>query len=116
MANAPWKNEEERRYLRSILRVMERLRTLDAEMPMQQAVVLLHVILNEGTTQRDAAHALGMATSTVSRNIAALSSVHRLGRQGHDLLTWVEDPADRRAKRLQLTAKGRTFARQIIDT
>jgi DNA-binding MarR family transcriptional regulator len=55
-----------------------------------------------------------MATSTSSRNIAALSPIHRLGKPGLGLVTWVDSPTDRRVKLLKLTEKGRDFSEQIL--
>ena len=85
-------------------------------MPVQQQLVLCHIALNEGTTQRDLCQALDMAVSTASRNIAALSEVHRLGKSGLGLVTWTEDVLDRRSKLLMLAPKGRSFMRRILAT
>jgi DNA-binding MarR family transcriptional regulator len=85
-------------------------------MPVQQQLVLCHVALNEGTTQRDLCQALDMAVSTASRNIASLSEVHRLGKPGLGLVTWIEDVQDRRSKLLMLTPKGRAFVGRLIGT
>lgn len=85
-------------------------------MPVQQMLVLTYIALHEGCTQRDLSKELEMPSSSSSRNIAALSSVHRLGKEGLGLVSWTDDPRDRRAKLLHLTEKGRTLMLRLIDT
>lgn len=116
MAHVSWvKNDDERRIFRRLNSILGAFRTQDGEMPVQQMMVFCWVALNEGGVQRDLCTALDMPVSTASRNIAALSPVHRLGKPGLGLITWVESPHDRRAKLLMLTEKGRAFARQVLD-
>lgn len=99
--------------LRTLTSVLSRFRSEDAEMPIQQMVVLLWVASNEGKTQRELRASLDMASSTSSRNLAALSKVHRLGKEGLGLIDFIDDPLDRRAKQLWLTPKGRAFINEI---
>lgn len=111
---AAWElSDEDRRVMRRLNSTLGLFRVQDAEMPLQQMIVFCWVALNEGKTQRELCDALKMATSTSSRNIAALSPVHRLGKPGLGLVTWVDSPTDRRAKLLMLTDKGRAFAEQV---
>lgn len=114
MTKSDWLNDENRRSLRGLFQVFERFRELEGEMPIQQILVLTYVALNEGKTQRELQDALNMPSSTTSRNIAALSEVHRLGKPGLGLVTWVDHPTDRRSKLLQLTPKGRAFASKVV--
>lgn len=107
-------NDEERTAFRALSRTIGVFRSEDSEMPVQQMLVFLYVATNEGCTQRDILTALEMASSTASRNIAALSPIHRLGKPGLGLITWVEAAEDRRAKLLFLTPKGRTFAGRLL--
>lgn len=58
---------------------------------------------------------LGISKSSVSRNVAALSQLHRLGRPGHNLVEAYEDPEDRRNKRVRLTSKGRAVALRLAE-
>lgn len=87
-----------------------------AEMPVQQVLVFCWIALNEGGLQRDLCEALGMRNSTASRNIAALSDVHRLGKAGLGLVTWTESSKDRRAKLLGLTKTGKAFANTLASS
>ena len=116
MSRAVWEmNDEDRRAMRRLSSLVGLFRKQDAEMPVQQMAVFCWIVTNEGRVQRDLCAALDMPNSSASRNIAALSLVHRLGKPGLGLITWVDNPEDRRAKLLMLTEKGRTFARQVLD-
>jgi DNA-binding MarR family transcriptional regulator len=107
-------DDEDRRALRRLNSVLLQFKMQDAEMPIQQMLVLMWVAMNEGGVQRDLCAALDMPNSTASRNLAALSPIHRLGKPGLGLLTWEESLEDRRAKLLKLTPQGRTFMRQLL--
>lgn len=111
-----WTDDAGRLLMRSMFNVFGKLRELHAEMPVQQIMVLHYIALHEGCTQREVSRDLDMPPSSSSRNIAALSSVHRLGKEGLGLVTWVDDPLDRRAKILMLTERGRTLMRRLIET
>ncbi|WP_294608287.1 MarR family winged helix-turn-helix transcriptional regulator [uncultured Roseovarius sp.] len=76
--------------------------------------VLAWVALNEGKTQKQLRDSLGMASSTSSRNLAALSKVHRLGKPGLELIEWHESLEDRRQKLLYLSPKGRKFVADVL--
>lgn len=99
----------------TLIRAMEEFRKLDAEMPMQQAVVFLHVVLLPGITMKALGEATGLSQSSCSRNVAALSQWHRLGEAGHDLVVATEDPAERRRKVVHLTPKGKRVAASINE-
>lgn len=98
-----------------IYTIVRILRELDPDMSMNQVLVFCWVVLNEGKTQRDLRAALEIPPSTASRNLAALSKVHRLRKPGLDLVEWVECPRDRRANVLFLTTRGRRLVDQLLD-
>lgn len=115
MQHSAWLDDDiKRRELRQIYYLLQRFRGQDGEMPVQQMLVFCWVALNEGGLQRDLCASLEMANSTASRNIAALSEVHRLGKPGLGLITWVESNVDRRSKLLILTQKGKAFAQELL--
>lgn len=107
--------DSDRRSFRSIFTILNRLRELDENMPLAQAVVFAWAVLNEGKTQVDLRRDLDMVASTASRNLAALSKVHRLGKPGLDLIQWVENPDDRRAKLIYLTTRGQHLAAKLLE-
>ena len=108
-------NDLERRTLRGLFQVIGLLREQAVDMPAQQMLVLIYVGLHEGCAQKELVRDLALPNSTASRNVAALSEVHRLGKPGLGLVTWVEDPEDRRSNHLYLTVKGRHFLRKVLD-
>lgn len=109
-------NDQDRKRARSIFNLIVVFREVEKDMPMSMAIIFIWVALNEGSTQVEMRQALDMPSATSSRNLAALSKVHRLGKAGHDLVEWVENPEDRRAKLLYLTAKGKKLMGRILDT
>lgn len=86
---------------------LECLREIDPIMPIQVAHVLTLIARHPGMTMGELMQKTGLSQASCSRNVAALSKHHRLGKSGYDLVEAIEDPADRRQKRLFLTPKGR---------
>lgn len=82
-------------------------------MPIQTAVVFLQTALRKQTTMRELGEITGLSQASMSRNIAALSKHHRLGKQGHDLVVTREDPAERRVKIVELTKKGQKLVDKL---
>ena len=107
--------QEDRKVILKLLQVLSKFRELDAEMQMPQAVTLLTVALNEGISLSDLTERTRQATSSASRNVASLSTVHRKGKPGHGLVLNREDPFERRKKQHVLTPKGRSFVDQLIE-
>ena len=56
---------------------------------------------------------LGLASSSVSRSVAALSETNRHGDGGHNLLSTMRDPDEGRRFIAVLTPRGRAVARQL---
>lgn len=108
-------DEGSRKQFRTIFNMNSRLREVDADMNINQVAVFMWVALNEGRTQVELRTGLNMASSTSSRCLAALSKVHRLGKPGLDLIEWVENPDDRRAKLLYLTTRGRHLVEALLS-
>lgn len=97
------------------IRVFEEFRKMDPEMQMQTALIFLLVANNEGCTVRDLQGWTGLTSASCSRNVAALSDVHRKGRPGHNLIVAKIDAEDRRARNLHLTQKGKTILHNILE-
>lgn len=96
--------------LLSLMTALELVRKeLDPEMQVQTLSVLLTVASAPGITMKELSQRLHLAQSSCSRNVAALSKWHRLGRPGLDLLVATEDPAERRRKIVRLTTRGERF-------
>ncbi|MBY5581877.1 MarR family transcriptional regulator [Rhizobium leguminosarum] len=91
---------------RKVASVIEEFRKLNAEMQAQQMAIFLAVAAKPESTITDIAKITGHSTGSVSRNVAALSQLHRKGMPGLDILVAKEDVLDRRNKRITLTPKG----------
>ena len=100
--------------LRNLYQAVQLFRDLDPELQTQTVVCFLLIAeARDDLPMRDLQTELAMPSSSVSRNVAALSKHHRLGRAGLDLVEAYEDLADRRFKRVRLTPKGKAFCARI---
>lgn len=93
----------------TVTKVMAAFRALDPDLPIQYALSFLTIAENEGLSIGELAERLGIAQSSASRNVAALSRWHSFGKAGLDLVQAVEDPSERRRKVVTLTDRGRAF-------
>jgi DNA-binding MarR family transcriptional regulator len=102
--------------LRTLYHAVQLFRDLDPELQTQTVVCFLLVANNtEPTPMRDLQTALDMPSSSTSRNVAALSKHHRLGKPGLDLVEAYEDRNDRRFKLVRLTPKGQAFKARLLS-
>ncbi|HZH28845.1 MAG TPA: winged helix-turn-helix transcriptional regulator [Azospirillaceae bacterium] len=95
------------------VRLLEAFRRLDPDLPIQYALSFLTIAENEGLSMRELSEKLGIAQSSASRNVAALSRWHSFGKPGHDLVEAHEDPRERRRKVITLTDKGRALLEEL---
>jgi DNA-binding MarR family transcriptional regulator len=95
------------------IHLLEAFRRLDPDLPIQYALSFLTIAENEGLSMRDLSERLGIAQSSASRNVAALSEWHSFGKPGHDLVEAREDPRERRRKIITLTRKGEALIREL---
>jgi len=97
-------------------RAVEEFRKIDPEIQAQTILTFVLTMQSSGKlTVKDIATKLGIAQSSASRNVAALSKIHRKGRPGHDLIRAMENPMDRREKFVELTPKGIRVAATIDE-
>lgn len=97
----------------TVVQVLEAFRTLDPDLPIQYALSFMTIAQSEGISIGELAERLGIAQSSASRNVAALSRWHSFGKAGLDLVQAQEDPRERRRKIVTLTEKGRAFLDQL---
>ena len=64
---------------------------------------------------KELADALGVAQSTMSRNVAYLDRINRHHQPGLDLVRATEDPAERRRKIVTLTPRGRQLKTRLNE-
>lgn len=96
------------------LRFVRLLRSLNSEMPMQQADILLTVARKPGTKRKELIEALELTKTACSRNLAALASRDLNGREGLGLIDMVVDPRDGVTQALFLTPKGKKFVTLLL--
>ena len=100
--------------IRTFLHLLRELQKIDAEFPLQYAVCLAEISLEEGLSLTDLSTRTGMALSTVSRIIGALSK-HRQKGAPYNLIRVKISTAERRRKELYLTPRGRAVIGSIND-
>ena len=97
---------------RGALSVLQRFQSLNSEFPLQYAVCLLEIALNEGLSLTDLATKTNMALSTVSRIVGALSTQRQQGIP-YQLVEARVNPNNRRQKEIYLTSQGRSFVKTL---
>lgn len=92
--------------------VLSAFTDVDAEFPLQWAVVFLEIAQNEGASLKDIAEETGISMSVMSRTIGALSNYRRMGKPyGIVIVKAAKD--DRRRKELFLSAKGKRLMEKL---
>lgn len=96
------------------LRLLRELQKIDPEFPLQYAVCLAEISLNEGFSLTSLSERTGMPLSTVSRIVGALSK-QRQKRTAYGLVRAQVSAQERRKKELYLTPRGRAVINSIGD-
>jgi DNA-binding MarR family transcriptional regulator len=78
-----------------------------------QIEVLLVIAQYEPCTLKKIENHLGIANSSVSRTVQALSAINRKRNPGYDLITIHRDPAEGRRFIVTLNARGKALIRQL---
>ena len=99
--------------LNKLLLVIEEFRKIDPQLPQQMAAILIYVCGHNGCSVKDIENGLGMSQSSASRNAAALSSTHRPGKNGFELIQEQTDFEDARHKLLFLTPQGKRITETL---
>lgn len=81
-----------------------------------QVQTLMAIALHPGSTSEDIKLAVGMAQSSVSRNVGALSKTNKLtGKPGADYIEFKRDPRQARPRYIYfLTARGRVAVKKAL--
>lgn len=102
--------------LSALIRLLDAIgKEIDHNMPWHQGIVFLTIAEagDEGIDMRQISRRVGIATSSVSRNVAALGYWHRLQRPGLGLVCTGVDPTDRRRRPVRLTNKGKALIQRL---
>lgn len=99
---------------KTFLRLLRELQKIDAEFPLQYAVCLAEISQEEGLSLTELSVRTGMALSTVSRIVGALSKNRQKGTP-YNLIRIKISAAERRRKELYLTPRGRAVIDGIAE-
>lgn len=101
--------------MRRLAAIVGAFRVANAELPMQQAALLFAIAMRPGLTATEAGEAVGLSQSSTSRNVLALSPVHRKGVPGLGLVEQRPDRDDGRKVCLYLTNAGTAFVANLLS-
>ncbi|MBE2191743.1 MAG: MarR family transcriptional regulator [Alphaproteobacteria bacterium] len=96
------------------LRLLSQLKEIDSEFPIQYAICLAKIAQDEGCSLTSLSERTGLALSTISRIVGALSSYRQKGTP-YELIEMRVSETERRKKELFLTDKGRQTLTNILS-
>ena len=99
--------------IHKILMLLREFQKIDPEFPLQYAICLLQVAREEGISLTDLSSRTGMALSTISRIIGALSNLRQMGRS-YELIEVRICAAERRRKELYLSEAGQRLVGEVV--
>jgi DNA-binding MarR family transcriptional regulator len=99
----------------SLLSLVTKIRGVSSEMPAQTLHTFLLVAQSPGISMQDLNAKLELSSSATSRNVSSLSFQKQYEVVGLGLVEALEDPKDRRIKRVWLTPKGQAFAKSLLE-
>ncbi len=94
--------------------LLRELQKIDPEFPLQYAVCLSEIALDEGLSLTALSEKTSMPLSTVSRIVAALSEQRKKGK-AYGLIRVTISATERRRKEIHLNDKGREAIKSITD-
>lgn len=100
--------------LEQAVRLLERLREFDPDMPVQRALVLLCVGRTGVAGMEELSREVNLTLSAISRNVAALGQYGFGKSPGLELVETREDPANRKRKLVMLTGKGKKMLALLV--
>lgn len=103
-----------RHEMNDFIKLLHELQKIDSEFPLQYAICLAEISLNEGMSLTELSERTGMPLSTISRIVGALSKYRQHGKP-YNLVRVSISAAERRKKEIFLTAKGKTVVNSIAD-
>lgn len=103
-----------------LVAVLEEFRKINSVLPTQTALTFVLVAMatetsGKGILMKDLEKRLGQPSSSVTRNVQALSFRPDDDESGYDLVTKIPDPDDPRARYVRLTPKGRRVWQSLLS-
>ena len=92
--------------------LLRQLQKIDTEFPLQYALCLAEISVNEGLSLTSLAEKVNLSLSTISRIVGSLSEYRQNG-QPYGLVEIKISVEERRRKELYLTPKGRALIQKI---
>jgi DNA-binding MarR family transcriptional regulator len=89
-------------------------RVLHSEVQAQTVATFYAIAANPGLSHTKLQETLGVAQSTVSRNVNYLSAEAKFGVKGLGLVLSQDNPRNRRQKLVTLTPKGQNFLNTLL--
>lgn len=103
-------DQKDREILLTLVRLADRFRLLDPEMPLQTFQTFCLVAARGELPMTSLRDRLNLSGSAVSRNVATFTHNRGKGEPGFGLFSAEEDRMDRRLKRVSLTGAGLKLA------
>ncbi len=97
----------------SLLNILYAIKAIDSEFPLQYAICLCEIARDEGCSLTDLSERTGLALSTVSRIVGALSNYRQSG-EPYQFITLKLSEIERRKKHLFLTDDGRKALKSVV--
>lgn len=94
--------------------LLKELQNINNEFPLQYAICLIEISLHEGLSLTELSQKTGMAISTVSRIVSALSKKRQKG-SAYSLIEINISPQERRKKEIYLSPAGRRIILSLSD-
>lgn len=107
--------DEEKKYIRRLLKVIEFVRSHNAELPIQTLGCFLQIALEDGQTITGIGNKLGLTQSSASRNVSELTERSWKKVEGLKVAEYHQSYDNIAQKTLHLTSKGQRWSEQIID-
>lgn len=97
----------------TFLDIMKRIQKVDPEFPIQYAMCLAEISMDEGLSLTTLAERAGLALSTTSRIVGALSDYRQRG-EPFGFIEVKIAATERRRKEIYMTAKGRAVLKDFV--
>ncbi|WP_341916345.1 MarR family winged helix-turn-helix transcriptional regulator [Polaromonas sp. YR568] len=103
-------NRQDRAQLQQLIRVLDKLKGSNPDMPLQHAVAFLHIAVQPGMNITDLSEVSQTTLQSASRHVQALG---KLGKE-KKMLVAAGFGRDGRTKALLLTDGGRSLANEVV--
>jgi DNA-binding MarR family transcriptional regulator len=111
----PARQPSSRSQVASILRLLQRFREIDPDIPVQICTTLMCIAECPGITQAEIVKGANMGTAAVNRHVRILGRYNAKRKEGFEYISAEVDEDDARRKNLYLTAKGYALLSALLE-